>query len=86
VEDDLRAAVRAIIDAADPVGLLAIGAPADEYEWEVNDLVALVRSGKKPTSRRVRAILRRWFGKRTRISRATVAQIADGLAGISQRP
>src|SRR4051794_18824055 len=61
VTDELRAAVQAVIDAADPVGLLEMGAPPDEYRLEVGDLVALVLSGQTSADR-VRAVLTRWFG------------------------
>lgn len=38
-------AVHAVVDAVDPEGLLAGGAPADEYDPEVPDLVRVVLNG-----------------------------------------
>ena len=32
--------IKEILDAHDPVGFLAMGAPDDEYESEVDDLVS----------------------------------------------
>jgi hypothetical protein len=37
----LRSALRAVIDRRDPEGLLAFGAPTDEYDPEAADLARL---------------------------------------------
>ncbi|MFD9947551.1 hypothetical protein ACFWYW_06760 [Nonomuraea sp. NPDC059023] len=59
--DDQMAAVRALIKAHDPEGLLGMGAPDDEYDPEVRDLVALIRGGEEITSDAVGTIWNRWF-------------------------
>ena len=46
------ATVQAAVDAEDPEGLLKFGAPLDEYDLEVEDLVRLVRD-KSVTPTRV---------------------------------
>lgn len=48
---------------ADPAGLLAGGAPEDEYEPEVDDLCALVGMGREAvTAEAVAGVFDRWFG------------------------
>jgi hypothetical protein len=86
VSNDLHTAVRAVVDSADPVGLLASGAPHDEYDAEARDLMRLIESGNAPTADRVRAVMTRWFGSDTPISEAKIKEIADGLAAIFDRP
>lgn len=61
IPDAYWTAVHAAVDREDPEGLLASGAPADEYDPEVDDLAALVRGGAV-TAQQVRAIWERWFG------------------------
>lgn len=56
-----RVHVRSVVDAADPEGLLELGAPADEYDPEVDDLARLVRNGEV-TADSVLAVWERWFG------------------------
>jgi hypothetical protein len=56
-----RAHVRRVVNAADPEGLLDLGAPADEYDPEVEDLTRLVQHGDVTTAT-VREIWERWFG------------------------
>ena len=46
---DLHATVRAIMNSADPIGLLAIGAPDDEYEPEIRDLAGRLASVPRKT-------------------------------------
>jgi hypothetical protein len=63
----LVAAVKAAIDAADPVGLLRTGAPGDEYEPEVGTIVP--RVAKAADAAEVQKIVleefERWFGSET---------------------
>ncbi|MFI6388177.1 hypothetical protein [Nonomuraea sp. NPDC050540] len=59
--DDQMAAVRALIKEYDPEGLLGMGAPDDEYDPEVRDLVALVRGEEEITPDAVGTIWNRWF-------------------------
>lgn len=60
----LVAATARAIDAADPIGLLAMGAPEDEYSPEVGTIVPKVSRATSPSE--VRQILHgefvRWFG------------------------
>ncbi len=56
-----RAHVRRVVDAADPEGPLALGAPLDEYDPEVDDLTRLVQHGEV-TADSVLAVWERWFG------------------------
>ncbi|MFI6905331.1 hypothetical protein ACIBKY_29000 [Nonomuraea sp. NPDC050394] len=59
--DDQMAAVRALIKGYDPEGLLSMGAPDDEYDPEVRDLVALLGGGEEITPDAVRTIWNKWF-------------------------
>ena len=56
------AQVLEVVNYYDPENLLAIGAPADEYECEVHDLSVRIRSGEPMTSDVVRTVWERWFG------------------------
>ena len=62
--ESLVAAVTAIINATDPIGLLKLGAPSDEYSPEIGTIVP--RVAKARTSDDVRLILHEefehWFG------------------------
>ena len=60
--DRVRAEVKRVVDAADPIELLATGAPDDEYNFEVTDLVKLVLGPREITAGRVDAVWTRWFG------------------------
>ncbi|SEG60699.1 hypothetical protein SAMN05444920_103429 [Nonomuraea solani] len=61
-EDQVAAAVRALINRYDPEGLLGMGAPDDEYDPEVGDLTALVCGGREEiTADAVRSVWNRWF-------------------------
>ncbi len=60
--DDAFAAVRAVVDELDPIALLAGGAPSDEYDPEVGDLVLLVLRRDHFDEAAVDHVWRRWFG------------------------
>ncbi|MFG1997633.1 hypothetical protein ACGFNU_00630 [Spirillospora sp. NPDC048911] len=84
--DGVFEAVRAIVNGRDPEGLLEGGAPEDEYDPEVNDLVELVRGGSPVTAEQVRAIWGHWFGASSWIDGrpeelAEVAAELDDLRG-----
>jgi hypothetical protein len=70
-------AVRAVVNREDPVGLLAIGAPDDEYDPEVQELVT---TGDAVTAEQVRAVFLRWFGAPGVMSPEVAARIADGVS------
>ena len=68
--------VRAIVNAVDPIGLIAMGAPEDEYDPEVADLVRLrghVRADE------VVQVFVRWFGEDGQMEREHAASIAAGI-------
>jgi hypothetical protein len=56
-------AIRLLINQSDPEALLGIGAPEDEYDPEVNDLLTLVQGAEEITSASVSEIFNRWFGQ-----------------------
>jgi hypothetical protein len=64
----LRDAVRRIVDELDPEGLLAVGAPADEYGPEVAALAELVAAGPVDAAG-VRAVWEHWFGPDSSVAR-----------------
>jgi hypothetical protein len=75
--DSALAAVKKVVDEHDPVGLLEIGAPSDEYDPEIADLVRLVLGPNRPTEESVSDVWRRWFGEDHGIGHAA---LADALA------
>ncbi len=46
--DALHAAVASAVDEADPIGLLAMGCPADEYSSEIGSIVPRVANASDP--------------------------------------
>ena len=64
---DLVAAVERSINEADPIGLLAGGAPSDEYAPEIGTIIPLLTKAHRPDD--VTGVLHteflRWFGERT---------------------
>ncbi len=46
--ESLRALIRQAIDQADPIGLLAIGCPDDEYDPEIERVLAYVTAYDDP--------------------------------------
>jgi len=69
-------AARAVVNREDPVGLLSMGAPEDEYDPEVKDLV---RWRKPVTAERVGAVFLQWFGESGAMPSDVAARIADGI-------
>lgn len=76
----LRAHVQRVVDAADPEGLLDLGAPPDEYDPEVDDLTRLVRQGRVSTHT-VLEVWERWFGPGSALQRhpARLEQLTEHL-------
>ena len=68
----LWSAVKAVIDAEDPEGLLAAGAPADEYSLEVPRLAQLVAE-QRVTAAGVLEVWEHWFGPESSLQRRTEA-------------
>ena len=60
----------------DPVGLLGMGAPEDDYDPEVRDLV---KWRKAVTAEQVSAVFLRWFGESGVMPPDMAARIADGI-------
>lgn len=58
---DLRAAVQSAMNELDPEGLLRLGAPADEYDSEIDDFVATIAQDVQVTEALVRRTWARWF-------------------------
>lgn len=56
------AAVREVINRIDPIGLIEMGAPEDEYDPEAADLVCLVMRSDAFGEAEVDAVWSRWFG------------------------
>ncbi len=69
-------AARAVVNAEDPIGLLAIDAPEDEYDPEVSDLV---KWRTALTADDVNAVFVRWFGGDYRLSEDMARRIANGI-------
>jgi len=72
-------AVKAVIDVEDPEGLLAAGAPADEYSVEVPNLAQLVAE-QRVTAAGVLAIWEHWFGPGSSLQRRP-----DALERLTER-
>lgn len=69
-------AARTVVNREDPVGLLAMGAPEDEYDPEVRDLI----KWRNPvTAECVAATFLRWFGESGAMPSGMAARIADGI-------
>lgn len=66
-------AARAVVNREDPVGLLYVGAPEDEYDPEVRDLV---KGRTAVTAEQVRGVFLRWFGEPGVMSSGMAARIA----------
>ncbi len=60
--DRAFSATRQIVNKHDPIGLIELGAPDDEYEPEVTDLVRLVLKDVPLDEGAVEAVWIRWFG------------------------
>ena len=53
-------AARAVVNREDPAGLLGMGAPEDEYDPEIQDLI---KWHEPVTAEQVSAVFLRWFGE-----------------------
>jgi hypothetical protein len=70
-------AARAVVNEVDPVGLIDMGAPDDEYDSEVEDLI----KWREPvTAERVAEVFTQWFGPENgAMTPINAARIADGI-------
>jgi hypothetical protein len=55
-------AVLSVLSREDPEGLLAVGAPIDEYCNEAADLAGSLRDGRPVTGEGLVEVWERWFG------------------------
>ena len=55
-------AARAVVNRVDPVGLIGLRAPDDEYDPEMEDLI---KWREAVTAERVMGVFIRWFGPET---------------------
>jgi hypothetical protein len=69
-------AVRTVVNREDPVGLMRLGAPEDEYDPEVADLI---KWRKAVTAEQVSAVFLRWFGEPGAMPSDVAARIADDI-------
>jgi len=69
-------AARTVVNREDPVGLLDAGAPQDEYDPEVGDLINLHEA---VTAEQVSAVFLHWFGGSGAMPSEMAARIADGI-------
>ncbi|AQQ53217.1 DUF1871 family protein [Planococcus lenghuensis] len=55
--------VKSIVDEWDPIGLLNLGCPGDEYDPEIREIVALLPHVKSvdELALRIRQVLIKWF-------------------------
>lgn len=69
--------VRDLINTEDPIGLIAMGAPEDEYDPEIEDLI----KWREPvSSEAVAEVFLRWFGSGVGdLSPDTARRIATGI-------
>lgn len=58
----LREAVTGCLNRHDLLGVLDLGAPADEYDPEMEDFVRLVSAGETITAEVVAGVWHKWFG------------------------
>lgn len=78
--DGLYSNVARLLRAADPIGLIAVGAPDDEYEPEVSTLLPRLREANAAgdVQRIVHEEFVRWFGP-------DIAGPISGYADVSER-
>lgn len=69
-------AARTVVNREDPVGLLGVGGPEDEYEPEIRDLI---KWRKAVTAEQVSAVFLRWFGESGAMPTDMAARIAYGI-------
>jgi hypothetical protein len=69
-------AVRGVVNREDPIGLLDLGAPDDEYDPEVADLI---KWRQAMTAEQVTAVFLRWFGNSGALPFGMAARIASGI-------
>ena len=69
-------AVRALVNAEDPVRLIALDCPEDEYDAEIEDLV---KWRTEVTAEQVAEVFLRWFGEDGAMPEDMASRIASGI-------
>jgi hypothetical protein len=82
---DAVAAVREVVNKFDPMGLLKIGAPEDEYDPEVAGLVRLVMRRETFDDQAVAAVWQRWFGDQHGVDGSALAAQTGDLQALQAR-
>jgi hypothetical protein len=81
-DDPLQEAVREAVNAHDPQGLLALGAPPHEYDPEVRALTHALRRGRPATRGLVLDVMSRWSGTGEPPDESAAEGLARRLRGI----
>jgi hypothetical protein len=69
-------AVRALVNAEDPMQLIALDCPEDEYDPEIEDLV---KWRTDVTAEQVAEVFLRWFGEGGAMHEGMANRIASGI-------
>jgi hypothetical protein len=83
--DDAFAAVRHVVNKWDPEALIEIGAPGDEYDQEVTDLVRMVLRSEQFRPADVEAAWHRWFGDDHGMRGKTLKAVTEDLDFLQRR-
>jgi hypothetical protein len=84
--DNAFSATRDVVNKHDPIGLIEGGAPTDEYEPEVNDLVRMVLGVDPIDDAAVDEVWVRWFGDSYTMSgSAALRALSDDLRALQDR-
>lgn len=73
-----------MLSREDPEGLLALGAPADEYAVEADDIARWLRDGRPVDADVLIEVWERWFGRVSEFVRleSRVRKLATELDGL----
>lgn len=69
-------AVREVVNAEDPVGLIALDCPDDEYDPEIEDLI---KWRTEVSAAKVSEVFLRWFGEDGAMPHDMAERIAEGI-------
>lgn len=82
----LRDAVTICLNAHDLLGVLALGAPDNEYDPEAEDFSLLLSAGEPVTAEVVAGVWHKWFGdpeKPVPAPTSEMAELAADLQGLA---
>ncbi len=82
---EIVAAVLEVLNDHDPEGLLAMGAPTDEYDAEAVELAVLIPREPPPMEADVEEVWRRWFGEHHHLRGDLLRSVTDELRGLHHR-